>query len=323
MQFFLTPRPGAGGMARPLADNQVFVHPYTGAILGSRNANDLRQGRKALMPFIYRLHYTLTFGAPGALAFGVVALVWTVDCFIGFYLTLPAGVRSTAGRPWLARWRPAWTIRRGTGFYKRNVDPHRAGGLWLWPMLFVIALSSVALALPTVYSPAVRKVLAHQADHKSFPRLARPDTVPAIDWRAARAIGRREMAAQAARLDFRVIAEDWMFYDAGSGVYRYAVASSRDIRDTYVQTTLYIDARSGEVRGVWLPTGAAAGDTMTTWLTSLHMASLGGTTYKAILSMVGAVVAMLSATGIYLWWKKRDAKRLGKARVKFPALDGD
>jgi len=308
LQFFLTPRMGADGKPLPLLDNQVFVDPYSAAILGSRNGNDVWQGRKALMPFIYRLHYTLTLGAPGAWVFGVVALIWTIDCVVGFYLTLPARARSANPRPWHVRWWPAWKIRRGAGFHKLNVDSHRAGGLWLWPLLFVIALSSVALSLPVVYTPVMRVVFAHQPDDKSLPRLAQPLPHPAIDWAAARAIGRRAMAGQAARLHFDVIAEDWMFYDAGRGIYRYTVSSSRDIRDFYVSSTLYIDAKRGEVLGIWLPTGEAAGDTITTWLTSLHMGAVGGVPYKVLLSLFGVMVVILSVTGIYLWWKKRLAR---------------
>lgn len=309
LQFFLTPRAGADGRPLPLRDNQVFVDPYSGAILGSRNANDVWQGRKALMPFVYRLHYTLTLGVPGAWVFGVVALIWTIDCFIGFYLTLPIRARSANPRPWHVRWWPAWKIRRGAGFHKLNVDSHRAGGLWLWPLLFVIALSSVALSLPLVYNPAMRAVFAHQPDDKSLPRLAQPLPLPPIDWAAAREIGRNAMGRQAASQHFDVIAEDWMFYDASRGIYRYAVTSSRDIRAVYVNSTLYIDARRGEVLGIWLPTGEAAGDTITTWLTSLHMAAVGGVPYKVLLSLLGVMVAMLSVTGIYLWWKKRLARR--------------
>ena len=109
--------------------------------------------------------------------------------------------------------------------------------------------------------------------------------------------------------------EEWMYYDASRGIYRYAVTSSRDIRERYANTTLYIDAFKGEVTGVWLPTGAAVGDTVTTWLTSLHMATVGGRSYKVLMSLVGLLVSLLSVTGVYLWWKKYIARQASRRRV--------
>ncbi len=309
LQFFLTPGADAGGKPLPLKDNQVFVHPYTGAILGSRNGNDLWQGRKAFMPFIYRLHYTLTLGMPGALVFGLISLAWTVDCCVGFLLTFPPRARSARPKPWYSRWWPAWKVRPRGGLHKLNFDVHRAGGLWLWPMLFIIALSSVALSLPTVYQPAVRAVLTHQEDEKSFSMLLRPEWNPPIDWYEARAIGRREILRQARNLQLSIEREEWMHYDASRGIYHYAVSSSRDIRDRYANTTLYIDAFNGQTKGIWFPTGSATGDTLTTWLTSLHMATVGGAPFKALLTLLGGVVCILSVTGIYLWWRKKSSKK--------------
>lgn len=43
------------------------------------------------MPFVYRLHYSLALDTIGTYAFGIIALLWTLDCFIGAYLTLPRG----------------------------------------------------------------------------------------------------------------------------------------------------------------------------------------------------------------------------------------
>ena len=92
----------------------------------------------------------------------MVALVWTLDCFSGFYLTLPArwrtattreadgmaeGAPATAGRSWWQRWKPAWGVRWGGGSYKLNYDLHRAFGLWTWGLLFTIAFTAFSLNL--------------------------------------------------------------------------------------------------------------------------------------------------------------------------------
>jgi hypothetical protein len=52
-----------------------------------------------------------------------LALVWTLDCLIGFYLTLPV----STGAFW-RRWKPAWLVKWKAGAYRLNFDLRRAGG---------------------------------------------------------------------------------------------------------------------------------------------------------------------------------------------------
>ncbi len=313
LMFFLTPRVDpATGRPFALASNHVFANPYTGLVQGERNANDLWQGATSLMPFVYRLHHTLELGRVGSLAFGIVAVLWTLDCFVGILLTLPArGARPSgrARRPWLSRWWPSWTVRWQGGAYKLNFDLHRAGGLWTWVMLLVLAWSSVALSMPAVYDPVMRAVFAYQPGEHALPRLAHPRPDPAMGWVEARATGRALMAQQAARHGLHVLREEWMFHDAARGVYRYAVTSDRDIGLRYTRTLVLFDADTGALKGLWLPTGAAAGDTVSTWLTRMHMAAFGGLPFKVLLSLLGLAVAGLSATGLWIWWRKRKALR--------------
>jgi uncharacterized iron-regulated membrane protein len=171
------PRAAGGATATKLPNNQVFVDPYTGRVLGERYAGDLSQGLKNLMPFVYRLHYQLALGVVGSYAFGVVALLWALDCFVGAYLTFPASRRNKPAQPgarsWPARWWTVWKVRWHGGGYRLNLDLHRAGGLWVWAMLFVLAWSGVAFNLREVYDPAMKAVFAHQADDSALPARCR------------------------------------------------------------------------------------------------------------------------------------------------------
>jgi len=282
-----------------LANDQVFVDPYTGRVLGERKWGDIGQGRKNLMPFVYRLHYALALDGVGILVFGVVALLWTVDCFVGAWLTLP---------PRRGRWWSSWKLRGGSA-YKFSFNLHRAGGLWTWALLFVLAWSSVAFNLPQVYEPVMRSLFAHQRGMESIPVLPAPRMAPAIRWEQALPAARRLMAGQARALGIRAEAEKTLLYDPVRGVYRYDVRTSRDIRHRGGHTRLVMDGDSGALVGLWLPTGAASGDTVTTWLTTLHMAALGGWPVQLLVCAMGLVVTALSATGILVWMKKRQAAR--------------
>jgi uncharacterized iron-regulated membrane protein len=283
------------------------------------------------MSFVYRLHYSLALDKAGTVLMGIMALVWTLDCFIGAYLTFPpkrtsrhhsTKSPSTNGaaekKAWLGRWWPVWKVRWGNGSYKLNFDLHRAGGLWTWAMLFVLAWSSVAFNLAEVYAPVTKHLLGTQqasAHRSDIPVLVQPEHDPEIPPIVALDIGRRLISAQATRRGFAVEREEWLGYDPSRALYTLVVRSSRDIRERYGgNTRLFFDGNSGAFRGLFLPTGEAAGDTFTTWITSLHMAGLWGMPLKIIVCAMGLVTAMLSLTGVILWSRKRRASEKSSLR---------
>lgn len=301
-------------------DDQAFFNPYTGELLGTRKWGDLSQGRKNWMPFIYRLHTSLLLGVVGTYAFGVIALLWTLDCFVGAWLTLPPRTQRQSAKSWAARWWPAWKLRPVAG-YKLVFDLHRAGGLWPWAALLVIAWSSVAFNLKEVYEPVMRTMFAHQPGEDHYRPLAQPVMQPALDWQAARATGRRLMAAQAAQLGITIHSEDTLAYVPALGLYVYDVQSSLDVMRTHGVTRLVFDGNTGEFKGRWLPTGGAAGDTIRSWITLLHRAAIGGALgggpIKLLVSAAGVMVSVLSVTGVWIWARKRRG-RLAQPRGAQP-----
>lgn len=301
-------RPLAKG--QKLANDQVFVDPYTGQTLGQRRWGDIAQGMKNLMPFIYRLHYSLALDGIGTVLFGIMALLWTLDCFAGAWLTLPnKPANGEPARRWPARWWQAWKFRSGSA-YKISFNLHRAGGLWTWAMLFVLAWSSVAFNLPQVYDPAMKAVFAHQRGLETIPKLARPKLAPALSWEQALPTARRLMMEQAQAGGFIVVAEKALLYDPQRAIYRYDVRSSHDIRHKGGHTRLVMNADTGALLGLWLPTGAAAGDTLSTWLATLHMAAIWGWPLQLLVCLMGLAVTALSVTGVHVWLRKRRAGRL-------------
>lgn len=152
------------------------------------------------------IHTTLALGDWGRLAFGVAALIWTLDCFVGFYLTLPVrarrAVETKPQKTWWSRWRPAWALRKGARGHKLNIDLHRAGGLWLWPILFGFAWSGVRFSLASVHAPIMRILGA--TDYVDLLTLPKPLDAPPFNFRAAVATGERLMRAQAIRHGFTV-----------------------------------------------------------------------------------------------------------------------
>ena len=56
-----------------------------------------------------------------------------------------------------------------------------------------------------------------------------------------------------------------------------------------------------------MPTRLA--DTITGWIQMLHMARVFGLPMKIFVCVMGLVITLLSVTGVYIWWKKRKARK--------------
>jgi uncharacterized iron-regulated membrane protein len=302
------------GKPTDLGFGQLLLDPWTGNELGRRYWGDLSQGTINLMPFIYTLHYALALDTTGIWILGIVALAWTLDCFVGVYLTLPAG-----SHHFWRRWKPSWLVKRGAGVFRLNFDLHRAGGLWLWAVLLIFAWSSVYMNLwDTVYTWATRAVLEYRAPWTELadPPMARKS--PLLDWRAAQAAGEMLMALEASKHGFGVETPVALSYDPKKGLYKYTVRSSLDIQDHRGRTEVYFDGDTGDNVLVLLPTGQYAGNTVTSWIYALHMGNIFGLTWRIFVCMLGLAIVMLSATGVYIWWKKRSARRASKRLRKAP-----
>jgi len=340
----------ATGKAYELGFDQLILNPYTGQELGRRTWGAISEGMINLMPFVYKLHFNLALGEIGMWALGITALVWTLDCFVGFYLTLPArrkkqglSVRpepfdlaqeslveggtvkpimvrqahherfnyTLSNNSFWQRWKPAWLIKWQGSKFRINFDLHRAGGLWLWMMLLIFAWSSVSMNLwDTVYTKTTQLVFDFHAPWTDLPKLDKPLEQPAIGWPQALNIAEALMAKTAAEQGFSVEQPIAIWLNREQGVYVYNVRSSRDIQDKQGNTRIFFDANTGEQRLQLLPSGQYNGNTITNWLTALHMANVFGMPYRIFVCVLGLAIIMLSVTGVIIWLRKRRAARL-------------
>lgn len=288
---------------------EYFVDPYDGRIIGSRTG-ELGDGvRRNLVSFVFKLHHSLALGHVGTLLCGVAALLWTIDCFVGAYLTFPP-VSPGAPRPGVAsrlrRWAPSWWVKTGS-LFSCVFTFHRAAGLWLWSVLLIFAWSAVGFNLHEVFDP-VMKTLTNYEGMKFAPEAPEPVPRPRLDFRAAHEAAKRLTGERAASLGFSVVREGSLEYRASTGAYAYRFHGSRDIDPTWPGTTLYLSGNDGRFITLNLRTGERAGDTAANWLFALHMGRTGSLTYRIFVVALGLAVPALALSGIWIWWRKRRAR---------------
>ena len=163
------------------------------------------------------------------------------------------------------------------------------------------------LNLNSVYDWATHAVFDYRPFSEEYkPSIPRPSETPRLDFRAALLTGERLMAEQAQKHGFSVQLAVMQYRSGGD--YFYFVKSSRDIRDKAALTYIIFDADTGALRSLIMPTGQHNGNTISAWLYALHMADVFGLPYRIFVCVLGLVIAMLSVTGVYIWWKKRMAR---------------
>lgn len=292
--------------------HEVYVNPYDGQIIGTRNKDEWAW--RNTMWKVFWLHRELLLGDIGRLLLGIVALIWTVNCFIGFYLTLPRRVKKTRNKlnektrastkrsSILKLWLPAWKIRTKANLFKFNYDLHQAAGLWLWGLLFIIAWSSVSFNLPMAYQPVMQAVTGYETWQQ---QAAKQQSVQAkksnitIDNEAIKptvgtAVLSEQQDASYAVTKVNSIATLGEMAKQASAEHGVAVQqllgmrwvseeqqwqlrfqTNKDVGTHGGASSLTVDAKTGEVVRVNFGYQAAFGNKVDQWLTTLHMGHLG------------------------------------------------
>ena len=316
--------PATGRLYEP-GYNQVFLDPATGMEVGRREWGQAWPiTRQTLVSFLYKLHYTLhvpeMWGLDrlGIWLMGGIAVLWTIDCFVGIYLTLPArkpvrpdqpaAVRRELAKGWWARWKPAWRIKTTGSAYRINFDLHRAFSLWTWGLLFVLAFTAFSLNLyREVFLPVMSTVsqVTPTPFNQRTPSPKQQPITPTITYAQILDQARAEGAKRG-----------WIDPVGALGYnQRYGIYSARFFQpgDDHGSAgvgpaMLFYDGQDGRYLGDRQPWVGTAADIFVQAQFPVHSGRILGLPGRILISLMGLVVAMLSVTGVVIWWRKRAAR---------------
>lgn len=303
--------------------NTAFVDPVTGAITGHRDSRSIALSKRNLMPWLRHLHESLHIPAFrgsdrwGYWLMGGVALLWFLDTFVAAYLTFPkraisggsSGGNGRRTRSWFSRWKPSWLIRWSAGGYKLNFDLHRAGGLWVWAIVLIVAFTSFSLNLYNeVFYPLMSKVSTTTPGPYQTLAPAPYGTFiePKIGFAEAIEIARKESE----RLNFEHppggvwYGGDYPFYNIS-----FFDPSNESGSMGMGLSNIYVSSETGEVLGMHRPWHGTAADVFLQLQLPLHSGRILGLPGRILMSLMGLLVVMLSITGIVIWDRKRRARR--------------
>lgn len=301
--------PATGKLHEP-GYNQVAVDPVTGQVQARRDWGAISLSRENLLPFLYKLHYSMHLPDVGAFRFGlffmgVVAIVWVIDTLIALWISFPR---------W-SQWRRSLAFRWSAGGHKLLFDVHRSGGVWLFVLLLTLAVTSVGMNLRNEVIVPVVSLFSELSPSPFLNRRPAPPTQPiepvmSMTEAVARAtaIARERGVTQPAGAVFLSTA----FGVWGVGFFE---GDNHHGDGGLGNPWINVDSRSGEFVGATLPGEGSAGDIFMQSLFPLHSGRIIGIPGRILMTVLGLAVAAFSATGVVIWARKRRARVALAARV--------
>jgi len=305
------------GRLYELGYNQVFIDPVTGQELGRRDWGAVWPVTKeTFVSFLYRLHFTLHLPAMwgidrwGTWLMGGIAILWALDCFVGLYLTLPnrRSKETVRARPsWWTRWKPAWMVKMSGTFRRINFDTHRAFGLWAWGLLFMLAFTAFSLNLyREMFYPLmslVTEVTPSPFDLREPNDKHRP-IVPVVGYKSILDQARQEGLQRSWEEPLGDV-----FYSQECGIYGVSFYHPGDDHGAagVGPRALYFDGSDGRYLGDRQPWKGTAGDIFVQAQFPMHSGRILGLPGRILVSFLGLGTAVLSVTGVIIWWRKRGA----------------
>ncbi|WP_298091948.1 PepSY domain-containing protein [uncultured Sphingomonas sp.] len=234
-----------------------------------------------LMSWLYQLHMELLAGEIGHQIVGWSGMAMLVLLVTGLWAWWPRG-----------EWRKALAFKRRAAPIRRLRDLHKLSGLWSMALLFVLVATGVLLALPAV----TRAVFAPAAVPAPRPTVTGAGRIP-----IARALAVAQQALPGGRLTF---------FDVPSATdtpLRMRFQVPGDPHPRFPGSFMFVDQGTGHVLAVHDIRRGGTGTMLAGWIRTLHDGTIGGMTTRILALALGLVPAMLFATGVLHWLRRRQA----------------
>ncbi|MBA2658766.1 MAG: PepSY domain-containing protein [Nitrosospira sp.] len=291
--------------------NQIALDPVNGEIRGKRMWGEISLSRENLLPFLYKLHYSMYipdgFGVEfGILFMGILAIVWALDCFIALWISFPKA----------SAWRKSFLFRWRQGRSKLNFDLHRSSGVWVWGFLLILSITAVSMNLNLQVMRPLVSLFSTLTPSPFITRAPSPPEQPIEPTIDRRSIV--QLASAEAEKRGWTAPPGGIFYDPDFGIYGVTFyEAGHDHGDMGLgNPSLYFDGRDGSPAGDTVPGTGSAGDIFMQAQFPLHSGRILGLPGRIFISAMGLLVATLSVTGIIIWQKKRWARMKSLARIE-------
>ncbi|WP_157270996.1 PepSY-associated TM helix domain-containing protein [Azohydromonas aeria] len=269
---------------------RAYVDPYSGQVLGVRDTHDSAAG------WLTDLHVHLMSGDAGKAVLGWAGLATLGLIALGVGLWWPKR----------GRWKQAFQVKWGASPVRVWLDLHKLAGVLAGAFLVVIATTGSALALYDAVTEPLLAALTGKGPVQVAPKSSGSAGAPAsLDdmVRKARAIF---PAGRVTRIMLPAHSQ------AAVAVRMQLPGEAHQLGRTFVFFDQY-DGRLLRTDDVF-QAGAAA--RIYSWLYPLHTGFYGGLVTRALNVLLGMSLALLAASGLWLWTRNQLARRRAELRKR-------
>lgn len=259
----------------------LYLDPATGVEQGRRGADE------GMVAWLYGLHSALWMEQTGKAVLAFAALAYLLLAVTGLILW------------WPRRWPPSLRIEFAKGGTRALFDIHRTGG--------VVAGLLLAVSVATGAYLAWRPIGGWISWLSGAPRAVAPALPPQASP-ATHTVSLDDLADQARAA----------FPDGAIGYFLYTPRTDRPLAirmrvpdDPHPngRSTVWLDPRTGAILATQRWNELDPGTRINSYIYPLHTGELGGGIGQGVVALMGLALATLGGTGIWLWWRRRRARR--------------
>ncbi|MBW4625131.1 MAG: PepSY domain-containing protein [Brasilonema octagenarum HA4186-MV1] len=267
---------------------QVFVNPYTGTIMGSR------QWERTLIGFTFKLHYELLAGKIGEVIVGIAA-------FLLFILSITGIILWPGWRKLILGFKIKWN-----GHPKRtNFDIHKVAGIIAAVFLTMIAFTGVCWNFWDFSQPAIHAATFTPMPPKPVSQL--------IEGKSPLALGEILKKADVALPN--AITTYISLPKTPEGVFRVGKKYPQETWK-YGRSQVYLDQYTGKVIQLKNGLKASRADQVLNSFAPMHYGTYGGLPTRILYIFVGLSPLILSITGFVMWWYRYKGKNPRQKSMK-------
>ncbi|MBN4007082.1 PepSY-associated TM helix domain-containing protein [Nostoc sp. LPT] len=268
---------------------EVYVNPYTGAILGnSLHPNAVQH----FLQIVYQLHTSLKLGDLGLQILGVVGLLMCIVVTTGIILW-------PGWRKLMAGFKIKWSAHPK----RLNFDLHKVSGITTAIFLLLTFFTGFAWNLGDV-DPLIRAITFSP----SLPELL---SVP-LAGQSPLPLSQQIKTAQLALPDGALRSID-LTTDPKAPLRLRMKLPQEQLE--YGMSNVYLDQYSGQVLRVENSLKASLGDKILNSFQPLHFGTFGGLPTRILYIFLGLAPLILFITGFVMWWYRYRAKPTTKNSI--------
>jgi uncharacterized iron-regulated membrane protein len=258
----------------------IICEASTGRVVGSLNTG--------FVSWLIDLHRNLLVGKTGRKAVGVVGTILLTLAITGMLLWVVG----------TGKWK-SWISIRPQGSSRRfNFELHRAGGLWSFALLSVLAFTGVGLSYPDTFRGVLQQIIPGPPPAKA-PRVSKGADATLLSLSEYLRIGMGAMP-DARPTELRLPEKDKSPVDL-----RLHRAGDLSPDGNHV----YLEGATGKVLAVSILARQPVTTRIFSAFSPLHYAEFGGLAIKAIWALAGLMPSILLVTGFLTWWRPSKRKK--------------